>query len=52
MAKLKTFLKREPILVIAALAAVLSCIPVPPDAAYLGYIDFRTLALLYALMVV
>ena len=52
MAKLKTFLKREPILVIAALAAVLSSIPVPPDAAYLGYIDFRTLALLYALMVV
>ena len=52
MAKLQTFLKREPILVIAALAAVLSCIPVPPDAAYLGYIDFRTLALLYALMVV
>lgn len=25
---------------------------VPPDAAYLGYVDFRTLALLYCLMVV
>ena len=46
------FLKREPILVIAALAAAVSCFLVPPDSAYLDYIDFRTLALLYALMVV
>ena len=46
------FLKKEPILVIAALAAAVSCALVPPDAAYLGYIDLRTLALLYALMVV
>ena len=52
MAKLKAFLKKEPILVIAALAALASCVPVTPDRAYLGYIDFRTLALLYALMVV
>ncbi len=52
MGKLRSFLKKEPILVVAALAAVLSCIPVPPDRAYPGYIDFRTLALLYALMVV
>lgn len=46
------FLKKEPILVIAALAAAVSCVLVPPDARYLRYIDFRTLALLYALMVV
>ena len=46
------FFKKEPILVIAALAAAASCVLVPPDAAYLGYIDLRTLALLYALMVV
>ena len=52
MTKLKAFLKKEPILVIAALAALASCLFVPPDGAYLGYIDFRTLALLYALMVV
>ena len=52
MAKIKAFLKKEPILVIAALAALVSCIAVPPDGAYPGYIDFRTLALLYALMVV
>ncbi len=47
-----SFAKREPILLISALAALVSCVLVPPDAAYLGYIDFRTLALLYALMVV
>ena len=52
MGKLKAFLKKDPILVIAALAALASCVPVPPDKEYLGYIDFCTLALLYALMVV
>lgn len=46
------FAKREPVLLIAALAAAVSCCFVPPDRAYLGYIDFRTLALLYALMLV
>ena len=52
MEKLRGFLKKEPILVIAALAALASCVPVPPDRAYLRYVDFRTLALLYCLMVV
>lgn len=47
-----TFFKKEPILVISSVAAAVSCLLVPPDAAYLGYIDFRTLALLYALMLV
>ena len=46
------FFKREPVLVIASAAALLSCIAMPPDSGYLDYIDFRTLALLYALMVV
>ena len=46
------FFKKEPILVISAAAAAVSCVLVPPDAAYLGYVDLRTLALLYALMLV
>ena len=46
------FVKKEPVLTISALAALVSCAAVPPDAAYLGYVDFRTLALLYALMLV
>ena len=46
------FFKKEPILVISAAAAAVSCVLVPPDAAYLSYVDLRTLALLYALMLV
>ena len=52
MSTIRTFIRREPVLVIAALAALVSCLFVPPDAAYLGYFDFRTLALLYCLMTV
>ena len=52
MSRVKDFLKREAVLCIAFLAAVISCFFVPPDGAYLKYIDLRTLALLYCLMVV
>ena len=52
MSHVKDFLKREAVLCIAFLAAVISCFFVPPDGAYLKYIDLRTLALLYCLMVV
>ena len=52
MATIRSFIRREPVLVIAALAAMISCFFVPPDNNYLGYIDFRTLALLYCLMTV
>lgn len=46
------FVKREPVFAVSLAAAAVSCVFVPPDAAYLGYFDLRTLALLYALMVV
>ncbi len=52
MGAILAWIKREPILTAAALAAAASCLFVPPDGAYLQYIDLRTLALLYALMVV
>ncbi|MBQ3481178.1 MAG: citrate transporter [Oscillospiraceae bacterium] len=52
MSTIRSFIRREPVLLIAALAAAVSCFFVPPDARYLGYIDFRTLALLYCLMTV
>lgn len=51
MRKVFSFVKREPVLSIAAFAALLTCFFTPPSQAYIGYIDFRTLALLYALMV-
>ena len=52
MAHIKDFIKHELTLCIAFIAAAVSCCLVPPDAAYLGYVDLRTLALLYCLMVV
>lgn len=52
MAAVRDFCKKEPVLVIAAVAALVSCCLVPPDAAYGDYFDLRTLALLYCLMVV
>ena len=52
MSTIRSFLKQEPVFVISALAAVISCLFVLPDAGYLSYIDFRTLALLYGLMTV
>ena len=52
MAAIRSFVRREPVLLIAALAALVSCFFVPPDAEYLGYLDLRTLSLLYCLMTV
>ena len=52
MAHIKDFVKREPTLCVAFIAALFSCILVPIDSSYIDYIDFRTLALLYSLMVV
>ena len=51
MSTLRNVFRREPVLIIAALAAVFSCFLVPPDGQYMNYIDWRTLALLYCLMV-
>lgn len=52
MTGLKRFFRREPVFLLSALAALASCVLVPPDREYLGYIDLRTLALLYCLMLV
>ena len=52
MSTIRSFIKREPVLLAAALAALLSCLLVPPDGEYLSYFDLRTLALLYCLMAV
>lgn len=46
------FIKKETILIIALLLAVLSMFIVPPCAAYADYIDWNTLLLLFCLMAV
>ena len=52
MDRVKKFLKTETVLVISFLLAVVSVFFVPPSMEYVSYIDFRTLALLFCLMVV
>ncbi len=50
--KITAFFKRETVLCVAALLAVISVFLVPPSAKYMDYIDFRVLALLFCLMLV
>ncbi len=49
---LKQFLKNETVFCIAAMLALLSSLVIRPGKEYVGYIDFRTLALLFCLMAV
>ena len=46
------FFKREVVLTVALAAAIASMFVCPPDAAYVGYIDWNTLSLLFSLMAV
>lgn len=46
------FIKKETVLSIALLLAVISSLVILPDAEYLNYIDFRTLGILFCLMAV
>lgn len=50
--KLTDFVKKETVLVIAAILAVLSAFAVPPDLNYLSYIDWRVLGILLSLMLI
>lgn len=52
MSKVISFIKKEPVLIAACLLAVVSAFFVAPDAEYIGYIDFRTLSILFCLMTV
>lgn len=45
-------LKKETVLCVAALLAVLSMFFIPPDSVYGGYLDYRVLALLFCLMTI
>ena len=50
MEKIKNFVKKEIVFVIAAALAVVSSFFVPISAAYIEYIDFKVIALLFCLM--
>ncbi len=50
--KCMEWIKKEAVLSIAVILALVSCFVVRPDREYLDYIDFRTLGILFCLMAV
>ncbi|MBE6915712.1 MAG: citrate transporter [Ruminococcaceae bacterium] len=49
---MRTFFRRNTVMCIAFLAAVVTCFLVPPDAEYLGYFDVKTLTCLFCVLAV
>jgi len=50
--RIRNFIKKETVLCVAAVCAIATMFLVPPDGAYIGYIDFKVLCLLMCLMAV
>ena len=50
--RIKSFVKKETVLCVAAVCAVITMFFVPPGPEYIEYIDFRVLCLLMCLMAV
>ncbi len=46
------FVKKNTVMVIALVAAIITAFFVPPDAQYLGYFDYKTLACLFSVLAV
>ena len=49
---IKNFVKKNTVMVIALVAALVSCIFVPFDKEYIGYFDFKTLTCLFCVLAV
>ena len=52
MKALKLFIKQNTVTCIAFMAAVFTCVIVPPDKTYLGYFDCKTLSCLFCVLAV
>ena len=52
MSKVIAFVKKNPVVTVAAVAALITMALVPPDRAYLGYFDWRTLTCLFCVLAV
>ena len=52
MTKVTAFVKRNPVVTVAAVAALITMFLVPPDAQYLTYFDWRTLTCLFCVLAV
>jgi len=46
------FFKKNIVMTVALVAAIVTSVIVPPDAAYLGYLDFKTLTCLFCVLAV
>ncbi len=52
MTRIKDFIKGNIVVIVAALAAIITSFIVPPDKEYLGYFDFKTLTCLFCVLAV
>lgn len=52
LTSLMQFIKAQPVLAVATLAMLMTCVVVPVDRAYLGYFNLRTLATLFCTLAV
>lgn len=52
MKKIAVLFKNDMVLLISLCLAIVSCLITPPSPAYLGYMDFHTLILLFCLMLI
>lgn len=52
LGELMGFAKKNAVMVIAMIAALVTCFIVPPDAEYLGYFDLKTLTCLFCVLAV
>lgn len=48
----REIVRKDPVLVVAIVLAIISCAAVPPDAAYAEYVDLRTIGMLVSLMTI
>ncbi len=48
----REIVRKDPVLVVAIVLAIISCAAVPPDAAYAEYVDLRTIGMLFSLMTI
>ena len=52
MQRIKSFLKKNTVMVIAFVVALITCVFVPVDREYLGYFDLKTLSCLFCVLAV
>ncbi|HJG62088.1 MAG TPA: hypothetical protein K8W21_03795 [Enorma massiliensis] len=48
----REIVRKDPVLVVAIVLAIISCAAVPPDTAYAEYVDLRTIGMLFSLMTI